>query len=127
MNLLRDEIAHRMCRRRKNLKLIKQPLFVSSILESSIASSLQQPSPSASLVESTNFVLESTIDATPSPIAVSSFKLPSSKSLTFSKSNNLSFPILIGLFACFVGTAFGGFACLSNPCLFGVCIDDLNR
>lgn len=26
-----------------------------------------------------------------------------------------------------IKSTFAGFACLSNPCIFGVCIDDLNR
>lgn len=26
-----------------------------------------------------------------------------------------------------IKSAYAGFACLSNPCVFGVCIDDLNR
>lgn len=26
-----------------------------------------------------------------------------------------------------IKSAYAGFACLNNPCVFGVCIDDLNR
>lgn len=28
---------------------------------------------------------------------------------------------------CIIGHTLAGYACLSNPCVFGVCIDDLNR
>lgn len=28
---------------------------------------------------------------------------------------------------CLIENCFAGYACLSNPCIFGVCIDDINR
>ena len=34
--------------------------------------------------------------------------------------------LCIGL-SCVISNTWAGFACLSNPCVFGVCIDDLNR
>lgn len=34
--------------------------------------------------------------------------------------------ICFGL-CCIIGHTWAGFACLSNPCVFGVCIDDINR
>lgn len=40
--------------------------------------------------------------------------------------NKLLLIFCVGLIL-FVGNCWAGYACLSNPCLFGVCIDDLNR
>ena len=34
--------------------------------------------------------------------------------------------LVIGL-CCSISGCVAGYACLSNPCVFGVCIDDLNR
>lgn len=47
---------------------------------------------------------------------------------TFVNCNYNSLCLWIGIaICCFIGNTFAGFACLSNPCVFGVCIDDLNR
>lgn len=48
----------------------------------------------------------------------------------FISNNNSNYRLWIGLcigLCCFIGNSLAGFACLSNPCIFGVCIDDLNR
>lgn len=40
--------------------------------------------------------------------------------------HHIVFFIIFGL-CCAIKGNWAGFACLSNPCIFGVCIDDLNR